>query len=60
VSEGDDGVFRIVAGVARDRVISTVDPEARHSHQSCNRRFDGSYFGTVLVSWNLDPARNPG
>lgn len=41
VAEGDDGVFRIVRGVARDRVISTVDPEARHGHKSQNRRFDG-------------------
>ena len=41
VAEGDDGVFRIMRGVARDRVISTVDPEARHGHKSRNRRFDG-------------------
>jgi IS5 family transposase len=41
VEEGDDGVFRIVQGVARDRVISTVDPQARHGHKSQNRRFDG-------------------
>jgi len=41
VAEGDDGVFRIVVGVARNRVISTVDPEARHGHKSRNRRFDG-------------------
>jgi hypothetical protein len=41
VSEGDDGVFRIVRGVARDRVISTVDTEARHGHKSRNRHFDG-------------------
>jgi len=41
VAEGDDGVFRVVRGVARDRVISTVDPEARHGHKSQNRRFDG-------------------
>ncbi len=41
VAEGDDGVFRIVRGVARDRVISTVDPDARHGHKSQNRRFDG-------------------
>ncbi len=25
----------------KDRVISTVDPEARHGHKSRNRRFDG-------------------
>ena len=41
VAEDDDGVFRIVRGVARDRVISTVDPQARHGHKSQNRRFDG-------------------
>jgi hypothetical protein len=35
------GVFRIAGRVARDRVISTVDPEARHGHKSRNRRFDG-------------------
>ena len=38
---GDDGIFRIVRKVAKDRVISTVDPEARHGHKSRNRRFDG-------------------
>lgn len=41
VEAGDDGVFRIARRVARDRVISTVDPEARHGHKSRNRRFDG-------------------
>jgi len=41
VEAGDDGVFRIVHKVAKDRVISTVDPEARHGHKSRNRRFDG-------------------
>jgi Transposase DDE domain/Transposase domain (DUF772) len=41
VEEGDDGRFRIVKKVAKDRVISTVDPEARHGHKSANRHFDG-------------------
>lgn len=41
VAEGDDGVFRMARGVARDRIISVVDPEARHGHKSRNRRFDG-------------------
>ena len=41
VEQGDDGVFRIARKVARDRIISTVDPEARHGHKSRNRRFDG-------------------
>ncbi len=41
VAEGDDGVFRIVKGVAKNRVISTVDPQARHGRKSSNRHFDG-------------------
>jgi hypothetical protein len=41
VEVGEDGVFRIARRVARDRVISTVDPDARHGHKSRNRRFDG-------------------
>jgi len=41
VAAGDDGVFRIARGVAADRVISTVDVEARHGHKSRNRHFDG-------------------
>jgi hypothetical protein len=36
-----DGVFRIARRVARDRVISTVDPEARHGHKTAARGFDG-------------------
>ncbi len=41
VEADDDGVFRIARRVAKDRVVSTVDPEARHGHKSRNRRFDG-------------------
>jgi hypothetical protein len=41
VAEEQDGVFRIVRGVSKDRVISTVDTEARHGHKSKNRHFDG-------------------
>jgi len=41
VEEGEDGVFRIARKVAKDRVISTVDIEARHGHKSKSRRFDG-------------------
>ena len=32
LEQGHDGVFRIARRVAGDRVISTVDPEARHGH----------------------------
>jgi IS5 family transposase len=41
VEQGSDGVFRIARKTARDRVISTVDVQARHGHKSRNRRFDG-------------------
>ena len=41
VEQGDDGIFRIARRVAKDRIISTVDTEARHGHKSHNRRFDG-------------------
>ena len=45
---GEDGVFRIVRGVAPDRVISTVDPDARHGHKTAARGFDG-YKGHIAV-----------
>ena len=48
LEEGDDGRFRIARKVARDRVISTVDPDARHGHKTQARGFDG-YKGHVAV-----------
>lgn len=36
-----DGVFFIARKVAKDRVISTVDPTARHGHKTSARGFDG-------------------
>ncbi len=48
IEEGADGVFRIVRGVAPDRIISTVDPEARHGHKTASRGFDG-YKGHIAV-----------
>jgi hypothetical protein len=38
---GADGVLRIARKVATDRVISTVDPQARHGHKTSHRGFDG-------------------
>jgi len=48
--EEDDGGgrFRIARRVARDRVISTVDPDARHGHKTQSRGFDG-YKGHAAV-----------
>ncbi len=40
-SDGTDGRWRIARRVAPDRVISTVDPEARHAHKTVERRQDG-------------------
>lgn len=35
------GTWRIAQRVAKDRVISTVDPDARHAHKTVHRRRDG-------------------
>jgi transposase len=40
-SDGTDGRWRIACKVAPDRVISTVDPEARHTRKSPEARRDG-------------------
>lgn len=40
-SDGTDGHWRIAQQVAGDRVISAVDPEARHAHKTVHRRQDG-------------------
>lgn len=48
VEKDDDGVFRIAQRVAVDRIISTVDVEARHGHKSHNRRFDGYKMHTSV------------
>jgi Transposase DDE domain/Transposase domain (DUF772) len=41
IEETADGRFRIFEGTAPDRVISTVDPEARHGHKTAAHGFDG-------------------
>ena len=40
-SDGTDGRWRIAQKVAEDRVISTVDPDARHTRKSGEARRDG-------------------
>jgi Transposase DDE domain/Transposase domain (DUF772) len=42
------GGWRIARRVAKDRVISTVDTEARHGHKTNHRSFDG-YKGHAAV-----------
>jgi Transposase domain (DUF772)/Transposase DDE domain len=40
-SDGSDGRWRIARKVAEDRVVSTVDPDARHTRKSPEARRDG-------------------
>jgi len=40
-SDGTDGRWRIATRVVPDRVISTVDADARHAHKTVSRRQDG-------------------
>ncbi len=40
-SDGTDGRWRIAGNVAADRVISVVDPDARHAHKTVSRKQDG-------------------
>jgi hypothetical protein len=44
----DHGTFRIARRVAPERVISTVDPDARHGHKTKARSFDG-YKGHIAI-----------
>ena len=47
-SDGTDGRWRIAHKVAPERVISTVDPEARHAHKTVERRQDGFKAHVVI------------
>jgi hypothetical protein len=40
-TDGTDGRWRIARKVAEDRVISTVDPQARHVHKNVHSRQKG-------------------
>jgi hypothetical protein len=48
LESGEDGRLRIARKVAKDRVISTVDPDARHGHKTRAHGFDG-YKGHVAI-----------
>lgn len=53
LEETPDATLRIDRRVARDRVISTVDPEARHGHKTQARGFDG-YKGHLALDPDSD------
>jgi len=47
-SDGTDGRWRIARRVTPDRIVSTVDPQARHVHKTVHARQDG-YKGHIAV-----------
>lgn len=67
VEEGEDeGTWRIARKVAKDRVISTVDTEARHGHKSTAVRTDGfkAHLATepdtgIITALKVTPANAP-
>ena len=48
LEQTEDERFRIARKVCRDRVLSTVDPDARHGHKTSSRKFDG-YKGHIAI-----------
>ena len=46
--DGDSDQVRIRQGVAKDRVISTTDPEMRHGHKTSSGRFDGAKVNVTM------------
>lgn len=58
-----EGTWRIAQGTAKDRVISTVDPETRHMHKSVSSYRDGykAHIAVepetgIITAWDLTPA----
>ena len=47
-SDGTDGRWKIARRVAPNRVISTVDPDARHAHKSRQKKIDGFKAHVVM------------
>ena len=65
-SDGADGRWQIARRVAADRVISVVDPDARHAHKTVERRTDGFTAHIVvepdtglITATRLTPAAGP-
>ena len=59
LEEDEDGSVKIRQGVAKDRVISTVDVDARHGHRSRHDRYDGfkAHLATDVDSDLITAAR---
>jgi IS5 family transposase len=66
VEQDDDGTWKIAQRVAKDRIVSTVDPESRHMHKSPSEYRDG-YKAHIAIepetglvtSATLTPANAP-
>jgi hypothetical protein len=60
IEETPDGCFRIFEGTAPDRVISTVDPQARHGHKTAAHGFDGYKAPSrpILIARSSVPPRS--
>lgn len=58
-SDGTDGRWRIAGKVAPDRMISTVDPEARHAHKTQERCQDG-FKAHIVIEPDCTPSTRPG
>jgi transposase len=66
VEDGDDGTPGIRQGVARDRVVSIVDPEMRHGRKSHSQRIDGykahvvtDHDTELILDVTATPANDP-
>jgi hypothetical protein len=47
-SDGTDGRWKIAQRVAKDRIISTIDPETRHVHKTVSKKQNG-YKGHLVI-----------
>jgi hypothetical protein len=57
LEQSNDSTFRIARRVAKDRVISAVDLDARHGHKTAAREFDG-YKGHITEDPNSEIITN--
>jgi hypothetical protein len=63
LEQAGDGSFHIARKVAADRMISTVDPDARHGHKTSARGLTatrGMPRSTPTASWSWRPPPPPG
>jgi len=52
IEQQADGTVKIKQGVAKDRIISTTDPQMRHGRKSSTRKFDGYKTHTAMETDN--------